>query len=252
MPEEKNVIRQTDEEGIRLARTLVRTARYGALAVLQPGTGAPLASRVAVATETGGDPIVLVSRLSDHTGAILADPRCSLLLGEPGSGDPLAYPRISLLCRARMLEHGTPEDEEARRRYLNRHPKAKLYVGFGDFSFFSLRIESAGLNGGFGKAYRLDRADLVLDGPGLAALAPGEQSAIEHMNADHAATLDFYARHFSGARDTGWRAVAIDPEGMDLQRGDSCRRVFFPQEARDLQALRRILVDMASAGGAAQ
>jgi putative heme iron utilization protein len=246
MPEEKNVIRETDEEGIRLARTLLRTARYGALATLEPGTGAPLASRVAVATEVGGDPLILVSELSDHTGALLADPRCSLLLGEPGSGDPLAYPRISLACRAERLEGGT--SEEAQRRYLNRHPKAKLYAGFKDFSFFRLRIERAGLNGGFAKAYRLGRDDIVLSGAAVAAIAGGEQSALEHMNADHASALDFYARHFAGARDTGWRAVAIDPEGIDLQRADETRRVFFPAVAGDLTALRKILVDMAGAG----
>jgi putative heme iron utilization protein len=252
MPEEKNVINETDEEGIRLGRKLLRTARYGALASLEPGTGAPFASRVAVATEVGGDPLILVSQLSEHTGFILADPRCSLLLGEPGSGDPLAYARITLMCRAQKLERGTPENDEAERRYLNRHPKAKLYAGFRDFSFFRLRIEKASLNGGFAKAYRLGRDDIVLAGPAVAAIAAGERSAIEHMNSDHAATLDFYARHFAGARDAGWRVVAIDPEGMELQRSDSTRRVFFPAMADDPHALRKILVDMASASGDSQ
>jgi putative heme iron utilization protein len=246
MAEEKNVIQETDEEGIRLARKLLRTARYGALASLEPGTGAPFASRVAVATEVGGDPLVLVSQLSEHTGFVLADPRCSLLLGEPGSGDPLAYARISLMCSAERLERGTPENEEAERRYLNRHPKAKLYAGFKDFSFFRLKIERSSLNGGFARAYRLIRGDVVLSGPAVAAIAAGEQSALEHMNADHADALDFYARHFAGARDSGWRAVAIDPEGMDLQRSDSTRRVFFPEPVGNPAELRRMLVNLAA------
>jgi putative heme iron utilization protein len=252
MAKEKNVIQETDEEGIRLARTLLRTARYGALASLEPGTGAPFASRVATATEVGGDPLILVSQLSGHTGAILADPRCSLLLGEPGSGDPLAYARITLMCRAERLERGTPACDEAARRYLNRHPKAKLYAGFKDFSFFRLRIEGASLNGGFARAYRLDRDDIVLAGPAMAAIAAGEQSAIDHMNADHAAALDFCARRFTGARDAGWRAVAIDPEGMDLQRSDSTRRVFFPEPAGDLLELRRMLMNLAVEGDCSQ
>ena len=246
MAEQKNVIRETDAEGIRLARTLLRTARYGALAALEPETGAPLASRVAVATEVGGDPLILVSQLSDHTGAILADPRCSLLLGEPGPGDPLAHPRISLVCRAQKLERGAPASEEAKRRYLNRHPKAKLYADFKDFSFFRLEIEKAGLNGGFARAYRLDRGDIVLSGPAIGTIAADEQSVLTHMNADHAVALDFYARHFAGARDSGWRAVAIDPEGMDLRRGDAIRRVFFPAEVIDLSGLRKTLADMSA------
>jgi putative heme iron utilization protein len=246
MAEEKNVIQETDADGIRLARKLLRTARYGALASLEPGTGAPFASRVAVATEVGGDPIILVSQLSEHTGFILADSRCSLLLGEPGSGDPLAHARITLMCRAERLERGTPECDEAGRRYLNRHPKAKLYAGFKDFSFFRLRIERSSLNGGFARAYRLTRDDIVLSGPAVAGIAAGEQSAIEHMNADHATALDLYARQFAGARDTGWRAVAVDPEGIDLQRSDTTRRAFFPAPVGDLAALRRTLVEMAA------
>jgi putative heme iron utilization protein len=252
MAEEKNVIQETDEEGIRLARKLLRTARYGALASLEPGTGAPFASRVATATDVAGDPLILVSQLSEHTGFILADPRCSLLLGEPGSGDPLAYARITLACRAERLEHGTPESEEAGRRYLHRHPKAKLYAGFKDFSFFRLRIEKASLNGGFARAYRLGRGDIVLTGPAVAAVAAGEQSAIEHMNSDHAAALDFYARRFAGAKDEGWRAVAIDPEGMELQRSDSTRRVFFPAAVGDIHELRETLVVMAAARDASR
>lgn len=159
--ERKTVIRDTDAEAIELAQKLIRTARYGALAVLDQGTGAPLASRVAVAADLDGAPLILVSALSQHTGALLADPRCSLLLGEPGKGDPLAHPRISLACRAVRLERGTPAHAGAEQRYLSCHPKAKLYAGFADFSFFRLDPDGASLNGGFGKAYRLTRADLL-------------------------------------------------------------------------------------------
>ncbi|RVB28703.1 HugZ family protein, partial [Mesorhizobium sp. M7A.F.Ca.CA.004.05.1.1] len=102
----KDVIRETDAEAIRLAKTLLRSARFGALAVIEPQTGSPLASRVGVATDIDGAPLILVSMLSAHTGALLADPRCSLLLGEPGKGDPLAHPRLTLICQAARLERG--------------------------------------------------------------------------------------------------------------------------------------------------
>ncbi len=121
----KDVIRTTDAEAIQLGRTLVRKARFGALAVLEPETGDPFASRVGVATDLDGAPLILVSSLSTHTAAILADPRCSLLVGKTGKGDPLAHPRITLMCRAERLVPGTPDDLRARRRYLNRNPKAK-------------------------------------------------------------------------------------------------------------------------------
>src|SRR5690606_16094888 len=98
---------------------------YGALAVLDPADGSPYASRVAVATDLDGTPLILVSSLSGHTAGLVADPRCSLLVGEPGKGDPLAHPRISISCRANRLERGSDEHARAQRRFLNRNPKSK-------------------------------------------------------------------------------------------------------------------------------
>lgn len=244
----KGVIRETDAESIRLARTLMRSARYGALAVLDPADGAPQASRVAVATDLDGTPLILVSALSGHTAGLLADPRCSLLLGEPGKGDPLAHPRISLSCRATRLERGSSEQARAERRYLNRHPKAKLYVGFPDFAFFRLDPQKASLNGGFGKAYALTRADLVTDSPATAALAESEQSAIVHMNDDHRDAVDVYARAFAGARSDGWYIIGLDADGIDIGHGDEARRVFFPAPLSSAADLRAALVELAKAG----
>ena len=244
MAETRNTIRETDAEAIRLARTLMRTARHAALAVLDPETGGPLASRAGVATDSDGAPVILVSMLSAHTRAIIADPRCSLLLGDPGKGDPLAHPRITLVCRAVRLEPGTPAHERAARRYLNRNPKAKLYSGLGDFHFFRLEPNRASLNGGFGKAYELTRADILTRSPALEALAAAEQGAIEHMNADHADAVELYASHFAKAGGTGWVMTGLDPDGFDIAAGDDVRRVFFPEPLTDAAQMRVALVDL--------
>ena len=247
----KDVIRETDAEAIRLARTLIRSARFGALAVIEPATGSPLASRVGVATDVDGAPLILVSMLSAHTGAILADARCSLLVGEPGKGDPLAHPRVTLVCRARRLERGSDEQARAERRYLNRNPKARLYAGLGDFSIFRLEPERASLNGGFGKAYLLDRSELVTTGPVVDELAAGEQPALEHMNADHLDAIAIYAHHYAKADGDGWIATGFDADGMDLASGDAICRVFFPEPLKTARDLRPVLVNMVKAGRAA-
>lgn len=247
----KDVIRETDAEAIRLARTLMRTARFGALAVLDPETGAPLASRVGVASDADGAPLILVSLLSAHTRAIVADPRCSLLLGEPGKGDPLAHPRITLICRAVKLERDTPDHARAEQRYLNRNPKAKLYVNLGDFSIFRLEPERASLNGGFGKAYLLNRDDILSGGP-VEALAASEQRAVDHMNDDHLNAIAGYAKHFAKAEGDGWTMTGIDVDGVDLARGDAVARVFFDQPLTDAADMRKVLVDLAHRARAAE
>jgi len=242
--EPKSVIRETDAEAIRLAKTLLRTSRYGALAAIDARDGSPIASRVGVATDTDGAPLILVSGLAPHTAAILADPRCSLLLGEPGKGDPLAHARITIACRAVRFARDTDDWARAERRYLNKNPKAKLYVGLGDFSFFRLEVEKASLNGGFGKAYALTRDDLLSPGP-IADFSASEQSALDHMNDDHADAVANYAMHYCKEENGAWLLTGCDPEGIDLALGDKVLRVFFPTPLAAPREAHVRLVEMA-------
>ena len=243
MDDKPKIIRNTDADAIRLAKSLIRTARFGALAVLAPQSGGPLVSRVGVATDLDGTPLILVSMLSAHTQALIADPRCSLLLGEPGKGDPLAHPRISLTCHAAKVDRDSVTGQRVKRRYLNRNPKAELYVDLGDFHFFALSIEQASLNGGFGRAYLLDRSDTrTADAPGLEDM---EQSAIDHMNADHQDAITHYAAHYAKLSGNKWKIAGFDAEGMDLVAGDGVGRVWFEHPIATVSELRPILVEMA-------
>ena len=157
---EINPIRETNEEAKALARRLIDEARFGALAVLEPETGFPLVSRVAIGTSADGHAVTLASDLAFHSKALKADPRCSLLVGEPGKGDPLAHPRVTLIGRLQPVERTQARADGLRERWLDMHPKARLYVDFADFNFYRLELERAHLNGGFGKAYVLTPRDL--------------------------------------------------------------------------------------------
>ena len=153
-------IRPTDAEARDLARALIAGARFGALGVVHPDSGLPHVTRIAVAADPEGAPLTLISSLSLHTRALRAEPRASLLVGEPGPrGDPLTHPRLTLEVTAGFVPPG-PEHAQLRAVWLQRHPKAKLYVDFGDFGFVRLTPTGAALNGGFGKAYALTAADL--------------------------------------------------------------------------------------------
>ena len=234
------------------ARRLLRTVRSGALATLTPG-GEPYVSLVSVASLPDGSPVLPLSTLAVHTQHLLHDPRCSLLLDSAGRGDPLAHPRLTVTGRA---VEATPAERDAwRARFLRRHPKAEVYVDFGDFAFWRLDMGGARVIGGFGRIDGLEAGDLLTDLSGAEALLAAETRAIDHMNADHRDALRLYATTLGGAPDGDWRAVSLDPEGIDLGRGDDTLRLAFPDRITDPAALRRQLVrwseDAAPAGGGA-
>jgi len=161
MPKKINPIRETNSDAINLAISLIADARFAAVSFLLPDTHAPSVSRIALASDPA--PFSLISDLSNHTRALQANPNCALLLGEPGpKGDPLVHPRITLHCVAEFLPRTGDAFAQIRARYLERHPKAKLYIDFSDFQFVRFNITSADLNGGFGKAFRLTPQDLAL------------------------------------------------------------------------------------------
>lgn len=163
MPEPSvSPIRPTDNDARALARRLIAEARFGALGVIDPATGFPAVSRVALGQGPEGGLFSLVSGLAAHSRALLADPRVSLLIGEPGpKGDPLTHPRLSLQAEARPLPPADPRQSATRARWLADHPKAKLYLDLPDFFFVEFRPLGAALNGGFGRAFRLTPADLL-------------------------------------------------------------------------------------------
>ena len=149
-----------DFDAGRLARSLLRRSRQGALATLMAGSGDPYCSLVNLASHPDGSPILLISRLALHTRNILGDPRVSLMLDERAEGDPLEGSRIMLAGRAE--EAGGDDVAILRRRYLNAHPSAEAFVDFKDFSFFRIRSDGRASGGGF-RADRGPQARTVSD-----------------------------------------------------------------------------------------
>ncbi len=79
------------------ARTLVANVGTGTLStVAREPAGHPYGSFVAYGMWEGR-PVFLVSHLAEHTRNLLQDNRASLLVAEPGTGDPLARGRVTLV-----------------------------------------------------------------------------------------------------------------------------------------------------------
>src|SRR5450432_4321266 len=226
-----------------LARSLLRRSRQGALATLMTGSGDPYCSLVNVASHPDGSPILLISRLALHTRNILGDPRVSLMLDERAEGDPLEGARIMLAGRA---EEARGEDAKLlRRRYLNAHPSAEVFVNFKDFSFFRIRPLAAHLVAGFGRIVDLQPAQFLTDISDAAALLEAEQGAVDHMNADHREAMNLYATRLLGAAPADWRCTGCDPEGIDMQAGAITLRLDFPRRIVTPAALRQMLKELA-------
>jgi heme iron utilization protein len=230
-----------DFNPIIVAKELLRVTRAGALATIDRNTGHPFSSLVNVATDADGSPLILVSRLSTHTANIEADRRASVLLASTGKGDPLAHPRLTVLGTFANIDRNAPDAARVERRFLSRHPKSRLYAGFGDFSFWRMHVVSAHLNGGFARAADLEARDLITNLEGASEIVDIEESAIEHMNADHADAVRLYATKLLGEADGGWQVTGVDPDGLDLAFGDRTARLPFAERVTDGIALRRTL-----------
>ncbi|HWX06095.1 MAG TPA: DUF2470 domain-containing protein [Bradyrhizobium sp.] len=232
-----------DFDAPRLVRSLLRRCRQGALATLMAGSGDPYCSLVNVASHPDGSPILLISRLAVHTKNILGDSRVSLMLDERADGDPLEGSRIMLAGRAQQVT--ASELELCRRRYLNAHPSAEAFADFKDFSFFRIRPDGTHLVAGFGRILDLKPQQFLTDLSDAGALLEAEQSAIEHMNADHRDATKLYATRLLGAAEADWRCTGCDPDGIDLQAGTTALRLDFPERVTGPGELRRMLVRLA-------
>jgi heme iron utilization protein len=232
-----------DFDPSRLARSLLRRSRQGALATLMAGSGDPYCSLVNVASHSDASPILLISRLALHTRNILADNRVSLMLDERAAGDPLEGARIMLAGRAE--EAAGDQADILRRRYLNAHPSAEVFVDFKDFSFFRIVPSAVHLVAGFGRIIDLTPAQFLTDIGDAGELLEAEQGAVEHMNEDHREAMNLYATRLLGADSADWACTGCDPDGMDMQAGTATLRLDFPERVTNGTALRKMLVRLA-------
>jgi putative heme iron utilization protein len=232
-----------DFNASRLARSLLRRSRQGALATLMTGSGDPYCSLVNVASHADASPILLISRLALHTKNIRADGRVSLMLDEHAAGDPLEGARIMLAGRA---EEAVGETAKILRgRYLGAHPSAEAFADFKDFSFFRIAPSGLHLVAGFGRIIDLEPAQFLTEIGDAGGLLEAEQGAVAHMNEDHRKAMNLYATRLLDAESADWSCTGCDPDGMDIQAGSTMLRLDFPERVTSGLELRKMLVRLA-------
>ncbi|MBL28356.1 MAG: heme iron utilization protein [Rhodospirillaceae bacterium] len=222
-----------------IARDVMRAADRAVLSTALVGaSGWPYGSLVLTALDHDATPLLLISRLAEHTKNVEADDRVSLLFdGTAGLDEPLTGARVTVVGRA--VRNDEPR---YRARFLSRHPSAAGYAGFADFGMFRVTVERAHLVAGFGRIHWIDGADLIFDTGASVALAESEAGIVDHMNADHADAIALYATVLLG-RDAGdWRMTGIDPEGCDLRCDGQVARLPFGTAVANAEEARGELV----------
>ena len=235
------------------ARTLAYLGRTGSLATLsRKHPGHPFASIMPYALDDRGRPLLLISTMAMHTQNLIADPRASLLVAQPTSGDPLAAGRVTLLGEARPVAEA--ELAAVRAAYLGRHEKAGYWVDFGDFGFWRIEPLDVYVVGGFAAMDWVTADDYMRARPD--PLADAAEGIIEHMNRDHADALLTYARVYAGETAEEAAMTAVDRLGfkLRLRTGDRLwsARIPFPREVTTAGQSREVLIEMLTQARAAQ
>ncbi|MDQ2067320.1 pyridoxamine 5'-phosphate oxidase family protein [Xinfangfangia sp. CPCC 101601] len=150
------------DEGARAeARGLLETG-HAALAWTDPDNGTPGISRITFAIDPVEGPLCLISELAPHTRALRTNGACAMMVGDVGpKGDPMTHARLMVRAQAEFLPADHPGRAELRARWLERNPKATVYIDLPDFHFVRIIPQTALLNGGFARAFRLTSDDLI-------------------------------------------------------------------------------------------
>lgn len=160
MSKRPDLVQPANDDAHALVRQLM-TLGHAALAWEDPDTGTPGISRIAFHRDPEAGMLTLISGLAPHFRALRDRADCALMLGEVGDkGDPLTHPRLMIRARAQFITKDDPARPSLRDRWLDRNPKARIYIDLPDFAFVRLIPVSALLNGGFARAFHVSSEDL--------------------------------------------------------------------------------------------
>jgi putative heme iron utilization protein len=233
----------TEPDQAERCKSLLIRSRQGVLSTHSLEThGFPFGSLVQVATTEAAEPLLLTSRLAEHTKNFLADPRVSLCVAESfGSrADAMASARLTLVGRIELLEKSNHGE-----RFLSQHLEAAVYLGFKDFLMARVVPESLRYVGGFGTMSWVsgdDYAAAFRD-----PVAEFAEGVIEHMNEDHQEAMICMAEQRMAQRPERARLVAVDGLGFNLQADHHNLRFAFAERVTTPERMRAEMVRLTRA-----
>jgi len=226
----------------RQARALLLKEYRGVLSThSQSMPGYPFGSVVPYCLDDEGRPLILISRIAQHTHNLQLDGKCSLLVGERGAEDVQAVGRVTLMAEAEKITDGV-RIEAAAQRYYRYFPESESYHSAHDFDFWVLKPVRYRYIGGFGAIHWLD--DVALANP---FAGPAEIGMVEHMNDDHTKAIAHYVELAGLPATPPAVLVGIDSEGMHLRIGQSLYWLAFAEPCNTPTQVRQALVQLAHA-----
>jgi len=226
----------------RQARALLLKEYRGVLSTHSKSMpGYPFGSVVPYCLDEQGRPLILISRIAQHTHNLQLDAKCSLLVGERGAEDVQAVGRVTLMAEAEKISDEA-QIEAASQRYYRYFPESESYHSAHDFDFWVLKPVRYRFIGGFGAIHWLDDAALANPFAGDAEL-----SMVEHMNADHAKAIAHYVELAGLPKTEPAALVGIDSEGMHLRVGQCLYWLECPQPSHTPILVCEALVQLALA-----
>ena len=232
-------------KAIKHARELLLKEYRGVLSTHSKAMpGFPFGSVVPYCLDAQGWPLILISRIAQHTHNLERDSKCSLLVGERGAEDVQAVGRLTLLAEAQRLDDAA-QIEAAAQRYYRYFPDARDHHRVHDFDFWHLQPVRWRYIGGFGAIHWFDQ--VALANPFAAASEASEVAMLEHMNSDHQRAIAHYVALVGLPSHAPATLVGIDSEGFHLRIGQSLYWLAFPTPCNSPGEVRQALVQLAHA-----
>lgn len=211
--------------------------------------GYPFGSVVPIGFDDVYRPVLLISRLAQHTRNITDNPRVSLLFSDVaqlGGRDVQTCARITLLGEVQPLD--TEAAAQIVTRYCRFYPQAESYYKELDFDFYCLCPEKLRFIAGFGQIHWVEPGQLFTVNP---FAGQSERDICEHMNNDHADALLRYCQQGTVKLPEGVEPVmvGVDEFGFHQRVGERIFRFNFPEPVQTPDQVRQALIAMLKKAG---
>ncbi|WP_153766017.1 HugZ family protein [Endozoicomonas sp. OPT23] len=227
------------------ARSLLLNEYHGVLSTHSDDVpGYPFGSVMPYCLDGEGNPVILISRIAQHTKNIEANPKVSLIVSETGFDDVHLGGRLTWIGDAERVEKDDESLTDLEARYYSFFPAAKGYHKAHGFDFYRIKLVRGRFIAGFGKIWWVKNELVQKVNPFHGAI---EQGMVKHMNEDHGDALVKYckAAGIELPEAVEPKMAGLDSEGMHLLIGSRVVRIPFSEEVVDPMSARKQLVAMA-------